>query len=142
MGNELPRHNPIWLFIINGRSPARLEGIETAPPNNSSPVWIVIWSQETPENQLILPQTGNFSQVQTQQVCFEVAFGGVHHVGNGATTRPLPYRDLASSSWGLAASSQVPRPWPTTRLAFKAVFLMITVLCEITSQLLKLTVQT
>ena len=79
---------------------------------------------------------------QTQQVCFEVAFGGVHHVGNGATTRPLPYRDLASSSWGLAASSQVPRPWPTTRLAFKAVFLMITVLCEITSQLLKLTVQT
>lgn len=100
-GNKLPRHNPIRLFIINGRSPARLEGIETASPNNSSPLWIVIWSQETPENQLILLQTGNFSQVQTQQVCFETAFGGVHRVCNGPTTRPLPYRDLASSSRGL-----------------------------------------
>lgn len=100
LGNELPHHNPMWLFIIDRRSPTRLEGIETAPPSNSSPLWIAIWSRETPENQLILLQTGNFSQVQTQQVCFEIAFGGVHHVCKGPTTQPLPYRDRASSSRG------------------------------------------
>ena len=106
LGNELPHHSPMWLFITERRSPTRLEGIEAVPPSDSSPLWIVIWSRETPESQLILLQTGNFSQVQIQQVCFEIAFGGVHHVCNGLTTQPLPYRDRASSSRGQ-------RPAPT-----------------------------
>ena len=134
LGNELPHHNPMWLLIIDRRSPTRLEGIETAPPSNSSPLWIVICSRETPENQLILLQTGNFSQVQTQQVCFEIAFGGAHRVCNGLTTQSLPYRDRASSSRG-----QRPAAWP----ALKTVFLMIIVfLCEITSGSLILMVPT
>lgn len=52
-----PIKNDTQLFIIIERFPARLEGIETIPPRNSTRFWISIWSREIPVNLVILSQT-------------------------------------------------------------------------------------